>query len=146
VGGLVADAAGNLYGTTSSGGTAGDGTVFEIDASGHEHVLYSFEGGNDGQNPQAGVISDGQGHLFGTTRDGGGVGNGASQGIAFELDVASGQETVLHRFAYNPFGSHPNYDGAHPLAPLVFDGKHRLYGTTQQGGVGGSGTVFELRV
>jgi uncharacterized repeat protein (TIGR03803 family) len=145
VGDLIADAAGNMYGTTSSGGTAGGGTVFEIDTAGSEHVLYSFLGGTDGQNPQAGVITDGLGHLFGTTRDGGGIGDGGSQGTVFELDIASGQETVLHRFAYDPFGSHPNYDGANPLAPLVFDGKHRLYGTTQQGGAG-SGSVFELRI
>ncbi len=145
VGGLIADAQGNLYGTTSCGGANGNGTVFAIDTSGKEHVLYSFKGGSDGQNPQAGVVTDGHGHLFGTTRDGGGQGNGGSQGTVFEVDIASGKEMVLHAFAYNPFGSKPNYDGAHPLAPVVVDGKH-LYGTTQQGGTGGSGTVFELSV
>jgi uncharacterized repeat protein (TIGR03803 family) len=56
VAGLIADSAGNLYGTAPNGGTATSGVVFKVDASGRQTALYSFKGGTDGQSPQAGVI------------------------------------------------------------------------------------------
>src|SRR5712691_4877753 len=62
--GLIFDAAGNLYGTTSQGGTAGKGTVFELTPDGTETVLYSFKGGSDGANPYAGLILDASGALY----------------------------------------------------------------------------------
>src|SRR5262249_55565115 len=105
VGGVVADPAGDLFGTTENGGANGHGAVFDIDTTGHEHLLYSFKGGSDGQNPRAGLTIDRAGaHLYGTTRDGGGIGSGGSQGTVFKITIATGKETVLHRFAYNPFG------------------------------------------
>jgi uncharacterized repeat protein (TIGR03803 family) len=65
--GLVQDAAGNLYGTTSGGGTSLEGTVFKLDpATGTETVLYSFTGGADGSNPMAGVVMDTAGNIYGT--------------------------------------------------------------------------------
>jgi len=70
--GVIRDAAANLYGTTSSGGTAGGGTVFKLDTSGNETVLYNFTGGADGGSPSAGVIRDAAGNLYGTTFFGGG--------------------------------------------------------------------------
>jgi uncharacterized repeat protein (TIGR03803 family) len=75
-GALIHDAAGNLYGTTYSGGAFGYGTVFEIDATGNETILYSFGGGADGLGPDAGVILDAAGNLYGTTLSGGAFGNG----------------------------------------------------------------------
>ena len=59
--------AGNLYGTTDGGGASGAGVVFKVDTSGNETVLYSFTGGADGAYPNAGVILDSAGNLYGTT-------------------------------------------------------------------------------
>ena len=78
--GRIADRAGNLYGTTQSGGASkfGSGTVFKLSPSGTETVLYSFTGGSDGANPEAGLIADRAGNLYGTTMDGGASYSGAS--------------------------------------------------------------------
>jgi uncharacterized repeat protein (TIGR03803 family) len=69
--GLVQDTAGNWYGTTIQGGTFDFGTVFKLDPTGTETVLYNFGGGADGYTPAAGVILDGEGNLYGTTVWGG---------------------------------------------------------------------------
>ena len=86
--GLIADAAGNLYGTTLSGGDGGYGTVFQLDPSGTLTVLYSFTGGSDGRSPVGGLIADAAGNLYGTTYGGGAgtgcIGGGAC-GTVFEL-------------------------------------------------------------
>ena len=77
--GLIADARGNLYGTTVSGGASGSGTVYELAHTKRgyvEHILYSFGGGADGANPGGGVILDGSGDLFGVTSGGGASGAG----------------------------------------------------------------------
>jgi uncharacterized repeat protein (TIGR03803 family) len=141
---------GNLYGTTSIGGGmgcggSGCGTVFELTLNGQETVLYSFQGGSDGANPQAGLIFDSAGNLYGTTSIGGGTGCGGSGcGTVFKVGP-NGQETVLYSFQG---GS----DGANPLAGLVFDGAGNLFGTASEGGIAGPcsnpgcGTVFELSV
>src|SRR5271157_4984795 len=71
VAGLVRDAQGNLYGTTQGGGARGAGTVFKVDTTGKETVLYSFTGGADGAYPGAGLLRDAQGNLYGTTVYGG---------------------------------------------------------------------------
>ena len=71
VGGLLVDGSGNLYGTTSAGGTADLGTVFKLDSGGKETVLHNFRGGTDGSLPQAGLVVDRDGDLFGTTYRGG---------------------------------------------------------------------------
>jgi uncharacterized repeat protein (TIGR03803 family) len=83
--GLVRDSAGNLYGTTAAGGSgcihsAGCGTVFKVDASNHESVLYSFTGGSDGGNPTASLVMDAKGNLYGTTSQGGAAGGCARLG------------------------------------------------------------------
>lgn len=75
--GLLLDARGNLYGTTYRGGLYNEGTVFEVSASGTEGVLYSFTGGADGASPQAGLVMDAQGNLYGTASAGGSSGAGA---------------------------------------------------------------------
>ncbi len=127
---LIFDRAGNLYGTTTWGGTYGYGTVFELTPNGSggwtETVLYNFTFGTDGAIPYAGVIFDSAGNLYGTTFDGGTYGNGT----VFELTPnGSGgwTETVLHSFS-------SGIDGANPYAGLILDRAGNLYGTTLDGG------------
>jgi uncharacterized repeat protein (TIGR03803 family) len=132
--GVVLDKTGNLYGTTSAGGTGKYGTVFKITPSGAESVLYSFTGGTDGCFPQnAGVVLGKNGVLYGTTS-----GEGCSSlGTVFKLSP-SGAETVLHRFVNN------HKDGSDPKAGLFIDNTGNLYGTTYFGGTHGYGTVFKI--
>lgn len=130
---LIRDAAGNLYGTTTGGGVSENGTVFRLDASGKEAVLYSFAGPPDGASPFGGLVRDAAGNLYGTTYVGGTSGNET----VFKLD-ASGTETVLHSFAGPPA------DGANPASPLVIDAAGNLYGTTYAGGSSDEGTVFKV--
>jgi uncharacterized repeat protein (TIGR03803 family) len=132
LGGLVQDQAGNLYGTTSLGGT-GAGTVFKVDKTGVLTVLYSFTGGADGNGPEAGLVQDSAGNLYGTTVAGGAHGFGT----VFKVDT-SGTETVLHSFKGFPS------DGAGPVAELVQDAAGNFYGTTKLGGEFKSGAVFKL--
>jgi uncharacterized repeat protein (TIGR03803 family) len=130
--GLLRDGEGNLYGTTLGGGGSGSGTVFKLDKSGMETVLYSFTGGVDGGGPTARVVRDQEGNLYGTTSAGGGSGFGT----VFKLDK-SGMETVLYSFTGGA-------DGGAPRAGLLRDGEGNLYGTTSAGGGSGFGTVFRL--
>jgi len=154
--GSLIDLDGELYGTTQSGGikkhacTYGCGTVFEINPSGSEKILYSFKAGKDGNGPSSGLVTL-NGRLYGTTGAGGGPecvplsGYALGCGTVFEI-TASGTERVLHAFKGYP------YDGEAPEAGLtVANGE--LYGTTFAGGSGGScfasgdygcGTVFSV--
>jgi uncharacterized repeat protein (TIGR03803 family) len=143
--GLIQDAQGNLYGTTFSGGTYNVGTVFKIDSTGAESVLYNFTGGADGSEPFASLIQDSVGNLYGTTFYGGITGSTCSSGcgVVFKVDP-TGKETVLYAFQGGA-------DGANPEASLIRDGKGNLYGTTFDGGSGcdftsGCGTLFRLDV
>jgi uncharacterized repeat protein (TIGR03803 family) len=129
--GLHIDTAGNLYGTTKAGGAFGNGTVFELNANRIESVLYSFTGGADGSQPEAGVVEDAAGNFYGTTVYGG----ASSFGTVFKLDRL-GDETVLHSFEG---GS----DGQYPHAPLAQDAEGNLYGTTSEGGKS-YGTIFKI--
>jgi uncharacterized repeat protein (TIGR03803 family) len=140
--GVVWDAQGNLYGTTSGGGASAYGTVFKLDTTGNETVLYSFTGtGTDGLDPQGNLMRDAKGNLYGTTVQGG-VGCTAEDGCGtvFKLDTA-GKETVLHDFTGSP-------DGSSSFSGLVRDTQGNLYGTTSGGGEPackfGCGTVFKL--
>ncbi|MBV9717837.1 MAG: hypothetical protein JOZ77_00840 [Candidatus Eremiobacteraeota bacterium] len=126
---------GTLYGTTYQGGTKGSGTVFKISTAGEEHVVYSFKGGSDGQYPYCRLLAL-NGELYGTTYQGG-VSSG--WGVVFKVSD-SGQEDVLYRFIADDKGTN---DGAHPYAGLT-DVGGTLYGTTNQGGTTGSGTVFKV--
>jgi uncharacterized repeat protein (TIGR03803 family) len=137
--GLIVDAAGNLYGTTNSGGTYTYGTVFELTpAAGGgytEKILHNFTNGADGGNPQSGLILDGAGNLYGTTY----VGGAYCCGTVFELTPAGGgtwNEKVLYSFGSG--------NTAYPTSGLIFDGAGNLYGTTLQGGPAQGGAVFEL--
>lgn len=136
-GGLVFDANGNLFGTTSYGGAYGQGTVFELTSSGDETVLFSF--GNEkkgGTAPNGGLVVDANGNLYGTTW----IGGAYRCGTVFEL-TPSGQETILHSFVGH---RHGDRDGCAPEAGLAVDANGNLYGTTDGGGAYGRGTVFEL--
>jgi uncharacterized repeat protein (TIGR03803 family) len=139
--GLVIDASGNFYGTTQSGGTASQGsvfgTVFEMTQNGTETVLHTFAGGlnvgaTDGANPYSRLVMDASGNLYGTTYFGGA--NGV--GTVFEI-APNGTETILHTFGSGT-------DGVNPRAGLVMDASGKLYGTTANGGAIGGGIVFEI--
>jgi uncharacterized repeat protein (TIGR03803 family) len=142
---LVEDAEGNLYGTTLYGGTGtctlGCGTVFKLSAAGEETVLHSFSGkGSDGNSPQAGVILDSAGNLYGTTQEGGWGSCHGGCGTVYEVTI-TGQEKVLWNFEGETVG------GWHPEGGLVMDESGNLYGTTSFGGGGtgnGCGLVFKL--
>jgi len=133
---LTVDAAGNLYGTTSFGGAHGYGVVFKLDPTGKETILHNFTRGTDGANPNAGLVQDAAGNLYGTTQYGGFGCNGQGCGTVFEINAA-GKETVLYRFT-------SGLDGASPLAGVVLDSSGNIYGTTWLGGIYGFGTVFQL--
>ncbi len=149
-GGLILDASGNLYGTTSQGGNPcegdGCGTIFELTPKSRgvwsHKVLYYFSG-PDGGHPVASLIFDKSGNLYGTTYAGGTSGCG----VVFELSPKAGSWTqkVLYSFA------NTTTDGCGPQASVTFDAAGNLYGTTAHGGTGTCdvfpytcGTVFEL--
>lgn len=157
---LIADAAGNLYGTTNGGGTGcgtnGCGTVFELirTKDGWKHqVLYRFAGApNDGATPTAGLVFDTAGNLYGTTSQGGSSCPYSGCGTVFKLAPNSHggwAESVLYAFTGT------NGDGFDPNTDLVFDSQGNLYGTTLSGGqyitgncgsnkFSGCGVVFRL--
>jgi uncharacterized repeat protein (TIGR03803 family) len=131
---LSFDTAGNLYGTTGTGGIYELGAIFELSASGEEKVIYSFNPqAGDGDVPYSGIVFGKKGNMYGTTYYGGAYG----QGTVFELSP-NGMEKILYSF-----GGQAN-DGSNPYGNVVFDKKGNLYGSTIAGGAHGQGTVFEL--
>jgi uncharacterized repeat protein (TIGR03803 family) len=137
---VIFDNAGNLYGTTVVGGLNNYGTVFELSPSGSgwtEKVLYSFENGNDGSFPYAGLVFDRSGNLYGATTDGGSRGGGT----VFRLTPAgNGVWTFSLVFSFTGV---PGY-GCGPVGTLVMDGAGNLYGATRCDGAYSYGNVFEL--
>ena len=143
--GLIADANGNLYGTTSSAGTYNGGTVFELtNTNGTWNLQTLWYFGNtaihDGDTPVCDLLMDSTGAIYGTTEDGG----TSNMGTVFKLTNSGGTwtESVLYNFAGGP-------DGDFPVAGLAMDSSGALYGTTYYGGGSGTcnigcGTVFEL--
>jgi len=148
---LVRDKQGNLYGTTTSGGSSGCGgngcgTVFELTPDGQETLLHAFTGGTDGQSPYGGLAIDRHGNLFGTAFGGGNAGCGEHGGCGTVFEITSGGAfSVLHAFTA---GS----DGAFPNGGATVDAHGDVYGTTEAGGggncqngdVGGCGAIFEI--
>ena len=137
---LILDKVGNLYGTTYAGGGYSSGAVFELAPSGTETILHSFDfNGSDGYYPNASLVLDGEGNLYGTTTYGGAYGCAEDGcGTVFEL-TPSGNETILHSFGASG-------DGSGPYGHLV---RHNgnLYGTSTEGGAYNYyGTVFELKL
>lgn len=155
---VIFDSAGNIYGTTSAGGSGnngyGNGTVYELTPSGGgwtESVLWTFSGGSDGYQPVTGVILDQHGTLYGTSLGGGDPhcwgGGGYGCGTVFELTPSAGgwTENVLYAF-------HGGRDGGFPAGGLIFDQSGNLFGSTEglglyggwRTGPGTGGSVFTL--
>lgn len=133
--GLIMDGAGNIFGTTQSGGSACDcGTIFEFSPTGQMTTLYAFTGGNDGKAPLSGLVAIGD-NFYGTTSFGGTAGNG----VIYKLALVGGSwvQTPIHSLQGSDEGSYP-YGG------LTADSDGNLYGSTLAGGSGGGGTVFKL--
>ena len=140
-GGLNWDAAGNLYGTTYFGGTAGMGTVFRLtpgpNGKWQEDVLYSFQGGTDGSLPTSTLVFDTRGNLLGTTSTGGRP--SCDCGTVFRLTLSNGSwnEKIIHYFGVRFDGYSPNYG-------LTFDAAGNLYGATPAGGTSRTGMIFKF--
>jgi uncharacterized repeat protein (TIGR03803 family) len=132
--GLVQGSDGNFYGTTygSGSGSCANGSVFRISPSGSLTTLWSFTGGNDGANPQAGLVQGSDSNFYGTTTSGGASGNGN-----VFLISPGGSLTTLWSFT-------GGNDGSYPLAGLVQGSDSNFYGTTAYGGTDGAGTVFRI--
>jgi uncharacterized repeat protein (TIGR03803 family) len=130
---LIQGTDGNLYGTTSQGGTANDGTLFRMTASGTLTVLHTFTGGTtDGASPWAPLIQATDGNFYGTTVNGG----TANSGTVFRM-TPSGTVAIVHAFMGG------TTDGAFPSALIqAIDGS--FYGTTGGGGTADAGTIFRM--
>jgi hypothetical protein len=162
-GDLVFDKQGNLYGGTLYGGGFGScndpfdkhcGTIFELSPPKQkggkwtEKVLYSFKNGNDGANPNGGLVFDKKGAIYGTAYYGGkedgncrggvgGIGCGTVFKLAPPTKGGKWKFHLLHRFNAD--------DGGNPAAGVVFDTKGNLFGTSAGGGIEGWGVVFRLK-
>jgi uncharacterized repeat protein (TIGR03803 family) len=144
-GGLIFDSAGNLYSTTTYGGSGNGGTVFELMPSGGNwnfNLLYGLPGDSGSHGSEAKLARDSAGNLYGTTVKDGAYGHGS----VFKLTPSNGgwTYTSLHDFTG---GS----DGGTPYGSVVLDSMGNLYGTTQNGGNAGPncggnycGVVFEI--
>ena len=137
--GLIADAAGDFFGTTSWGGASGYGTVFELVNDGGSNytpvTLLSFSDTPGVEGSESGLIADATGDLFGTTPSGG----TADDGTVFELvSNGGGSYTPVTLLSFN------GENGALPFAGLIADAAGDLFGTTASGGANGDGTVFEI--
>lgn len=133
---LVQDSDGNFYGTTRSGGasSSSSGTIFKLDTSGVETVLYSFTNGTDGSVPSSGLFRDPDGNLYGTAQFGGAA--KCTCGTIFKLDPDN-VLTTLHSFRQ---GS----DGAFPRSTRLVSVNGVLYGTTSGGGTSSAGVIFSV--
>jgi uncharacterized repeat protein (TIGR03803 family) len=131
---LVRDTAGNLYGTTTMGGSANAGVVFRVDPAGTETVLHNFVGGTDGTTPTGGLLEDKAGNFYGTTSQGG----TSNAGVLFKI-AAKGKYSVLHTFtgATND-GKYPTYTS------LLKDSVGNLYGVTEEGGSANGGILYKF--
>jgi len=129
--GLLQASDGNFYGTTSSGGTNGNGTIFKLTPNGAFSTLYLFNGTNDGAVPRAGLIQARDGSLYGTAYQGGTAGDGT----VFRI-TTNGVFTTLCQFN--------GTNGAQPYAGLLQASDGNFYGVTEAGGIGGVGSVFKM--
>jgi uncharacterized repeat protein (TIGR03803 family) len=149
-GGLIFDQAGNLYGTTYSGGSsvncgfkdAGCGIVFQLSPASSggwtETVLHAFSD-SDGATPNPDLVFDASGNLYGTTQAGGNTCPNSLPpgcGTAFELSPATGGWTETVLYSFSNLG-----DGGYPLSGLIFDQSGNLYGTTSNPC---EGTIYQL--
>jgi uncharacterized repeat protein (TIGR03803 family) len=132
---LLIDKAGNLYGTTEGGGAHDAGTVFEIAPDGTKTILYSFGGGRDGDIPEASLLMDGAGNLYGTTFEGGIHCRDFGCGTAFKL-APDGTKTTLYAFLRRK--------GENPLGQLIESKSGDFYVAARGGGDSGGGSVLKL--
>jgi uncharacterized repeat protein (TIGR03803 family) len=139
--GLLRDKTGAMYGTTTFGGIitnicpGGCGLVFRLDKTGRETVLYRFDGKySDGSNPEALLVTNMSGNLYGTTYEGDGY------GTVFKVNQA-GKETILHHFT-GPING--GGDGAFPYPGVILDASGNIYGVASAGGADGYGAVYKL--
>jgi len=136
-GGLIANNSGDLFGTTSTGGAFGFGTVFELVKHGGSYTpttLFSFDG-TDGSGPVGSLIADSKGNLFGVTSQGGANNDGTVFEIAKHGSHYDSSLTTLVSF---------DIAATHPTANLIMDADGNLFGTTFDGGQFNQGTVFEI--
>ena len=148
-GSLVFDTAGNLYGTTAGGGTLGGGIVFELSPTSSgpwaETILHNFGNGTDstdGYDPQAEMVFDSAGNLFGTTQFGGTGSGFENGGTVFRLSPSASGWNYSQLYSFP--GSYSGPDGNLPAGSLAIDRSGNLYGVAQAGGANGAGAVYEL--
>jgi uncharacterized repeat protein (TIGR03803 family) len=142
---VVADKAGNLYGTTSAGGKSGAGTVYRMSPKGSsyiETVLYSFQSGTDGDHPYSGLIIDQKGALYGTTVEGGTTGSGT----VFKLTPSGSvyEESILYSFQGPPSDGAAPYGGLTPVGTLPLAAGGKVVGMASSGGNQGYGVIYQL--
>ncbi len=136
--GVVMDASGNLYGTTTHGGPYGVGTIYKLTPTlgfWNRTILHTFTGSTDGANPYGGLAIDKSGTLYGTSYWGGTFG----YGNVYELSSTNGKwsQTILHAFSNNT-------DGANPFAGVTLDEAGHVYGVANTGGAYSMGVAFEI--
>jgi uncharacterized repeat protein (TIGR03803 family) len=133
-GGLTLDAAGNLYGTASQGGTFNAGILFKLSPAGTETILHTFTGGNDGKYPSStNVLLDAQGNIYGVAQEGGTTGHG----VVYKLST-TGQFVTLYSFAGG------TTDGCNVLGTPARDKFGNIFGITSSCGANGLGAVWKL--
>jgi uncharacterized repeat protein (TIGR03803 family) len=156
ISGLVEGSDGNLYGTSGFVnsnliGIISYGTVFKISTNGALSTLHSFNGGNDGANPQAGLVQGADGYYYGTTECNGFAYCGmdchgpVGAGTVFRIST-NGALTTLYAFGSTTNASGVALDGANPCGALVQGSDGSFYGTTSSGGTYNNGTVFRLTI
>jgi uncharacterized repeat protein (TIGR03803 family) len=137
--GVVMDASGNLYGTTTQDGTYAVGTIYKLTPSGagfwNRTILHTFTGSTDGAYPYGGLAIDKSGVLYGTADSGGSFGYGNVYKLAFTN--GKWNQTILHAFT-------KGNDGANPFAGVILDQLGNVYGAAGNGGAYGFGVVFEI--
>jgi uncharacterized repeat protein (TIGR03803 family) len=150
IGGVIQGSDGNLYGTTASGGTTNNGTVFKLSLTGTETVLYSFTGANgDGADPWGQLVAASDGNFYGTTTRGGNtaLNQGDGAGTVFRVTPA-GTESVLYTFTGNSAATAQqpiaNNDAVAPATALVIGADGNFYGVSPYGGTDGLGTFFQV--
>ena len=142
--GVILDAAGNLYGTTSTGGpNFGDGTAYELSPGAGgvwtETFLHTFTYVDAaGSGPTSRLVFDAKGNLYGMTPASG----GADAGAVFKL-APQGAGVWTASILYT-FGITNTTDAINPVGALVFDGSGNLYGASNSGGINSEGLVFKL--
>lgn len=134
VSGVIFDAQGNMYGSTSAGGTGGYGTIYEVSPTGQETILWNFQAQSDGMTPYAGLQLDASGNLYGAATNGGVNGGGT----IFELSQSNGSWNLT------PIYSTPGWGVSGPYRTPYLDANGNIFGTTHCDGAYSAGSIYEL--